>query len=142
MIFGRTSRSRSSQSSRHPTAPRQARQFLRQELVAWGIDEEVVETAQLCLSEVVTNAVNHAHTVADVRLSLLDQVLTVLVRDRGGEGAVVSPEPARDEAELAVYGRGLMLVEALTDRWGSERDAGGTTVWFAIDLDHRSDDLE
>lgn len=125
-----------------PTAPRQARQFLREELVAWGIDEEVVETAQLCLSEVVTNAVNHAHTVADVRLSLLDQVLTVLVRDRGAEGEVVSPEPVRADDELAVYGRGLMLVEALTDRWGSERDAGGTTVWFALDLDHRADDLD
>lgn len=121
-----------------PTAPRRARQFLREELTAWGIGEEVVETAQLCLSEVVTNAVNHAHTVADVRLSLLEGVLTVLVRDRGGDGEVL--EPTREEDPLAVYGRGLMLVEALTDRWGSERDAGGTTVWFALDLEHRSGD--
>lgn len=121
-----------------PTAPRRARQFLREELTTWGIDEEVVETAQLCLSEVVTNAVNHAHTVADVRLSLLEGVLTVLVRDRGGDGDVL--EPTREEDPLAVYGRGLMLVEALTDRWGSERDAAGTTVWFALDLEKRSGD--
>ena len=120
-----------------PTAPRLARRFLAEELTAWGIGEEVLEAAQLCLSEVVTNAVNHAHTVADVRLSLLEGVLTVLVRDRGGSGEVVQPEPS-EEDPLAVYGRGLMLVEALTDRWGSERDAGGTTVWFALDLEQRA----
>lgn len=122
-----------------PTAPRRARAFLSEELQTWGVGEEIVETAQLCLSEVVTNAVNHAHTVADVRLSLLEGVLTVLVRDRGAQGDVA--EPTREEDPLAVYGRGLMLVEALTDRWGSERDAGGTTVWFALDLDRRADDL-
>lgn len=123
-----------------PTAPRRARAFLSAELQAWGVEEEVVETAQLCLSEVVTNAVNHAHTVADVRLSLLEGVLTVIVRDRGEQGDVL--EPTREEDPLAVYGRGLMLVEALTDRWGSERDVGGTTVWFALDLALRSEDQE
>jgi anti-sigma regulatory factor (Ser/Thr protein kinase) len=123
-----------------PTAPRRARAFLSAELQAWGVEEEIVETAQLCLSEVVTNAVNHAHTVADVRLSLLEGVLTVLVRDRGEQGEVL--EPTREEDPLAVYGRGLMLVEALTDRWGSERDVGGTTVWFALDVDRRADEQE
>jgi anti-sigma regulatory factor (Ser/Thr protein kinase) len=113
-----------------PTAPGQARAFLRRELREWGLDGDLLDTAQLCLSEVVTNAVNHAHTVADVRLSLLDGVLTVLVRDRGGDGEVL--EPQRHEDPLAVYGRGLMLVDALADRWGSERDADGTTVWFAM----------
>ena len=36
---------------------------------------------------------------------------------------------------MRVHGRGLQLVEALSDRWGSERDAAGTTVWFALELD-------
>jgi hypothetical protein len=34
-----------------------------------------------------------------------------------------------------VYGRGLQLVDALVDRWGSERDALGTNVWFSLELD-------
>ena len=34
---------------------------------------------------------------------------------------------------MRVHGRGLQLVEALADRWGSERDAAGTTVWFVIE---------
>lgn len=117
-----------------PTAPREARAFLAQELRAWGVAEEAVETAQLCLSEVVTNAVHHAHTVADLRVSLVEGVLTVVVRDFGAGGQVVAPVAEGEEDPLAVYGRGLMLVEAMADRWGSEHDVGGTTVWFSLDL--------
>ena len=36
---------------------------------------------------------------------------------------------------MRVSGRGLMLVEALADRWGSEVDASGTTAWFVLELD-------
>ncbi len=37
-----------------------------------------------------------------------------------------------------MHGRGLQLVEALADRWGSERDALGTSVWFALELDEQA----
>ncbi|TIC84452.1 ATP-binding protein [Nocardioides sp. GY 10127] len=112
-------------------APGVARSFLRDELDRWGLEEEVVESALLCVSEVVTNAVNHAHSRSLLRVSLLHGVLTVLVRDRGSVGEVRPPDDVDDP--LAVWGRGLMLVEAVADRWGSERDAAGTTVWFALD---------
>ncbi|MCL8025033.1 ATP-binding protein [Nocardioides bruguierae] len=114
-------------------APGVARSFLREELDRWGLDDEVVESALLCVSEVVTNAVNHAHSRSLLRVSLLDGVLTVLVRDRGGSGEVQPPDPDEVDDPLAVWGRGLMLVEAIADRWGSERDAAGTTVWFSLD---------
>lgn len=122
-----------------PRAPGRARRFLRQELDRWQVAADVVDTAQLCLSEVVTNAVNHAHTVADVRLSLLDDVLTVLVRDHGGAGDAVAPAPVDVDDPLAVWGRGLALVDALAERWGSERDAVGTTVWFALPVGEAPD---
>ena len=73
-----------------------------------------------------------ARTVADLRVSVEEGVLTVVVRDFGAGGQVVAPVGGEDP--LVVFGRGLMLVEAMTDRWGSEHDPGGTTVWFSIDL--------
>ena len=87
--------------------------------------------AELCVSELVTNAVLHAGTSSELRV-VLDSALTVSVRDRGGPAPEATPD--HDPDLLRVHGRGLQLVEAMADRWGSERDAVGTTVWFALDL--------
>ena len=121
-----------------PQAAGAARRFLRGALAGWGVDdEEVVETAQLLLSELVTNVVMHARTSSELTLHLEVDVLTVVVRDLGGSSRSGEPAPiavSDDEDPLRVFGRGLMLVEALADRWGSEQDATGTTAWFAIEL--------
>lgn len=126
------------------TAPRAARRFLRDFLAEAGVSEDVSATAELCLSELVTNAVVHAGTRSELRATL-DGGLTVAVRDHGGPAPDAAPD--EDPDPLRVHGRGLLLVEALADRWGSERDAVGTTVWFSLDLDpadldDRSGDLD
>ncbi|WP_346387359.1 ATP-binding protein [Nocardioides sp.] len=120
-----------------PRASSAARRFLRGKLVEWDVGEDVSDNALLCLSELVTNAVIHAGTSSELRATLEEGALTVVVRDLGGLGPneTDDAEPAADLDPLRVYGRGLMLVEALSDRWGSERDATGTTVWFALELD-------
>jgi anti-sigma regulatory factor (Ser/Thr protein kinase) len=113
-----------------------ARHFLRDHLREWGVDEDTIDNALLCLSELVTNAVIHAGTASELRGTLEDGVLTVMVRDLGGLGpnTTQDAELASDlDDPLRVYGRGLMLVDALADRWGSERDVTGTTVWFALE---------
>ena len=115
----------------HPRAARTARLFLREFLERAGARPEVAGTAELCLSELVTNAIVHAGGRCELRATL-DSVLTVSVRDRGGEAPDAAPDP--DPDPLRVHGRGLQLVEALSDRWGSERDAIGTIVWFSLDL--------
>lgn len=107
-----------------------ARRFLRSTLDAWGVDEETTYTAALCLSELVTNAVVHAHVGSVVRVLLEDGVLTTTVRDQGSTDAV-SDEPGDDP--LRVHGRGLQLVDALATRWGSDLDNVGTTVWFVLE---------
>ena len=121
-----------------PQAAGAARRFLRRALAGWGVDDEdVVETAQLLLSELVTNVVMHARTSSELTLHLDADVLTVVVRDLGGSTRSGEPAPVSvsdDEDPLRVFGRGLMLVEALADRWGSEQDATGTTAWFAMGL--------
>jgi anti-sigma regulatory factor (Ser/Thr protein kinase) len=108
-----------------------ARRFLRRTLDSWGVDPEASDTAVLCLSELVTNAVIHADSGCAVRVVLEDDVLTITVRDHGFPTAT-SGELV--EEPLRVHGRGLQLVEALATRWGSERNTVGTTVWFVLDL--------
>ena len=108
-----------------------ARRFLQSTLDAWGIDDETTYAAAVCLSELVTNAVIHAHTGSIVRVLLDGGVLTTTVRDLGN-GDPGSDEPLDDP--LRVHGRGLQLVDALATRWGSELDNVGTTVWFVLDV--------
>lgn len=108
-----------------------ARRFLRRTLDGWGVDPEARDTAVLCLSELVTNAVIHADSGCAVRALLDNDVLTVTVRDRGTSHAT-SGKPAEDS--LRVHGRGLQVVAALATRWGSDPDTVGTTAWFVLEL--------
>jgi serine phosphatase RsbU (regulator of sigma subunit)/anti-sigma regulatory factor (Ser/Thr protein kinase) len=108
-----------------------ARRVLSGWLHTWGVTEDVVETAQLCVSELVTNAVIHAGTPARVTARLDDERLLVLVQDHGNRGAARRAD-AHDPYDIS--GRGLLLVEALATAWSAEHSADGTTVWFELDL--------
>jgi anti-sigma regulatory factor (Ser/Thr protein kinase) len=114
------------------TAPGDARRFLRETLTAWGVGDECLDVAELCVSELVTNAVIHTGTLTELTAQLDEQFLTVLVRDGGGPGTVRRPQVEEDDP-LVVSGRGLMLVEALTSAWAAEHGADGTTVWFELE---------
>jgi anti-sigma regulatory factor (Ser/Thr protein kinase) len=115
-----------------PRAAGMARHFLHEFLDRAGVSDELAATAELCLSELVTNAVVHADSRSELR-ARLDTVLTISVRDHGGPAGDAVPDA--DPDPLRVHGRGLQLVEALADRWGSVHDAEGTTVWFALELE-------
>lgn len=116
-----------------PRAAGDARRFLRDRLRTWRVADEVIETAQLLVSELVTNAVVHAGTTSVLTATLLDDRLTVRVRDRGrGSGSGSGPVLLPDDDPTKVFGRGLVLVDALSDRWGTERDDQGSTSWFAL----------
>lgn len=114
-----------------PEAVAQARQFARTTLAAWGVIDEVLDNAVLCISELVTNAIIHTGTGCEVRVAMHDHALTVTVRDDGT--AVARPRSSRDDP-LAVRGRGLQLVDALCAKWGSDLDDVGMTVWCRLDL--------
>lgn len=114
-----------------PRAVAPARHFVRNTLAAWGVDEDTVDVAILCVSELVTNAVIHTDAGCDLRVMLDRGVLTTTVRD-GGSNVVVHPSRVGVDP-LAVHGRGLQVVEALSTRWGSELDAAGMTVWFVLE---------
>jgi len=81
------------------------------------------------VSELVTNALVHAHGGCVVRAELRAGDLTVVVTDNGITGGA-AVEPVADP--LQVHGRGLQLVEALATRWGYDLERDGASVWFAL----------
>jgi anti-sigma regulatory factor (Ser/Thr protein kinase) len=121
-----------------PRAAGVARRFVRAQLEEWQVGGDVPDTAELCLSELVTNAVIHAGTSSLLTISLDAGLLTVAVRDRGPASAEPVVRLVEDDDPLRVFGRGLQLVDALADRWGSDHDQEGTTSWFALQVDQDS----
>src|SRR5215210_5535951 len=128
---GRPQRTASAEFRPDPTATPAARHFLVETLAGWTVPEEVAETAQLCLSELVTNAVIHSGTPTRVTVRLDDDRLLVLVQDGGHRGTARRRE---DHEPEDISGRGLLLVEAMSSAWSAEHSADGTTVWFELEL--------
>jgi anti-sigma regulatory factor (Ser/Thr protein kinase) len=91
-----------------------------------------LEDAKLLVSELVTNAVHHAHLRAGDVITLVvettEHALRVEVRDPGN--GFRPAEPELDGGRVS--GWGLYLVRELSDRWGVERSAP-TRVWFELD---------
>ncbi|GAA4921622.1 ATP-binding protein [Streptomyces coeruleoprunus] len=108
---------------------RHLRRVLRMLLASWGMTG-VAEAAELALTELATNVVRHVPGRWAGTIILRGQgVLRVEVSDRDERPAL----PARPYDGLSEGGRGLLLVEAVTDRWGVTRLPDGKTVWFECD---------
>ncbi|MFF5028823.1 SpoIIE family protein phosphatase [Streptomyces collinus] len=112
---------------REPRSVGRAREYARAQLVAWDL-EPLVDTTELLVSELVTNALRYGEGEIRLRL-LLDRTLVCEVWDSG----LVQPRRrrARDTDE---GGRGLQLVGLLSAAWGSRRTPRGKTVWFELPL--------
>ncbi|MCX4611532.1 SpoIIE family protein phosphatase [Streptomyces mirabilis] len=112
---------------REPRSVGRAREYARTQLTAWDL-EPLVDTAELLVSELVTNALRYGEGEIRLRL-LLDRTLVCEVWDAG----LVQPRRrrARDTDE---GGRGLQLVGLLSASWGSRRTPRGKTVWFELPL--------
>lgn len=99
--------------------------------LGFALDEETVATVRLLVSELVTNSVRHARPGGHIELSLSatpDSVRVEVV----DAGAGFTPRP-RAEGQDEASGWGLHLVEALSHRWGTERERG-MLIWFEIDI--------
>jgi PAS domain S-box-containing protein len=110
----------------HPSSVPAARRLVRDALVQ-ARRSDLIEAAQLLVSEVVTNALVHAGTAIDFRASIGEAGLRVEVTD----GSTQAPTP-RSHGSMAGTGRGLRLLEQLVDRWGTYTHADGKTVWFEL----------
>jgi PAS domain S-box-containing protein len=114
-----------------------ARAFVRDTLHGWGF-ADVVDDAVVLTSELVTNAVIHAGTAADVRCLRYETAVRVEVADHYPEREVPVQGRGRQVRDTDNEGgRGLLLCAALADRWGVEYTGAGKHVWFQLDLPER-----
>ena len=139
-----------------------ARGFVRDTLQGWGFSE-IVDDAVVLASELVTNAVVHAGTAAEVlclrhehsvrvevadrypkrALPVFDGALYQAVEEEADDGDPDSPrtfsgyEPAHTDLERE-GGRGLLLCAALASRWGVDYTSTRKRVWFQLDLPARA----
>lgn len=111
-----------------PASVRAARQFVAETLLEGGA-ANVVEDAQLLVSELATNAVIHARTDFSVSVHLAAGHLYVELRD--GDRTRPKVVEQRDAIEFGV--RGLQVVTQLAGDWGSRIEDHGKVVWFSLD---------
>lgn len=126
-----TSRSLSRRLPPTPASVFLARRSSRQVLTAWGVDPATVATAELVLSELVTNAARHGEGPVEVRLALDEQVLRVEV---GDDSHRTPPDVVEDVDDESTSGRGLLLVQELAARWGVDSEGLSKRVWAELDL--------
>ncbi|MEU6401888.1 ATP-binding protein [Streptomyces sp. NPDC046985] len=114
----------------HPGSPAQARRLTRTRLSAWSVCEDICDTADLVVSELVTNAVVHTAS-SQIVCELHDGAdsVRIAVRDEGCAPGEPHPSPQRPEEE---HGRGLLLVEAMCRAWGAQQDGPGLVVWAEL----------
>ncbi|MFF7728180.1 SpoIIE family protein phosphatase [Streptomyces sp. NPDC008001] len=110
-----------------PQTARQARRLARRALARWGL-EELTDSVELLVSEVITNAVRYAERPITLRLLRTD-VLRCEVGDDVPQLPRLRQARPSDEG-----GRGLYLVNRLARRWGATRLSTGKVVWFELAL--------
>ncbi|MET9349134.1 SpoIIE family protein phosphatase [Streptomyces termitum] len=113
-----------------------ARAFVRDTLQGWG-HAELVDDAVVLTSELVTNAVVHAGTAAEVLVLRSEDSVRVEVADRYPEREIPVQGGTRPAGPDKENGRGLLLCAALADRWGVDYSPSRKHVWFHLDLPQR-----
>ncbi|MFD8450802.1 MULTISPECIES: ATP-binding protein [Streptomyces] len=120
---------------RHARSVGRARALFREQAASWMLPQDVTDTAELLLSELMTNAYRHAKAPAGreiwARCVLADGLLRITVTDANDTLPAPTTACLDDES-----GRGLALVATLADDWGSQRRRCGIgkEVWFEVAL--------
>jgi serine phosphatase RsbU (regulator of sigma subunit)/anti-sigma regulatory factor (Ser/Thr protein kinase) len=106
-----------------------SRRFATQVSRLWSVPEETCDSLQLAISELATNAARHSDDVFEVRLVHTERSVRVAVGDSSHR------MPHRYDADDDMTsGRGLSIIETISDRWGIDSTGLGKTVWCEFDL--------
>jgi anti-sigma regulatory factor (Ser/Thr protein kinase) len=109
-----------------------ARRALSAELRAAGIFDSAVRDAVLVVSELLSNAILHAHPLPGDRLQVAWAVNGSAVEIAVSDGGSATRPHAIKASVSALGGRGLGIVGHLCRKWGVRADEGGLTVWAVL----------
>jgi anti-sigma regulatory factor (Ser/Thr protein kinase) len=116
-----------------PTDIPRARRYIQHQLAE--LPAEVRGVVVLMVSELATNCVRHARTPFSVTVQQAGRELRIEISD-SGTGRVEPRAPQPEEPT----GRGLLIVEELSDSWGVDyAETGGKTVWFTLGVGQPAD---
>jgi anti-sigma regulatory factor (Ser/Thr protein kinase) len=110
-----------------PVAVAGARAEASRQFAAWGL-QDFAFTAELVVSELVTNAIRYGSPPIQLRL-IRDSVIICEVSDSSNSAPHLRRARSFDEG-----GRGLLLVAQFADRWGTRHLPAGKTIWAEIAL--------
>ena len=110
-----------------PAAVRHGRSTLSQVSAQWQLTPETLDGAQVVLSELITNALRHGVAPLQVRLRTSATALYLEVSD----ASPYRPH-RRTAATTDEDGRGLLLVDTYSQRWGVRPRATGKVVWAEL----------
>ncbi|WP_447036507.1 ATP-binding protein [Streptomyces sp. DSM 118878] len=116
---------------REPESAAVARRLVRTALSAWGL-ETLTDDATVVITELVSNAADHGrlpHIRVIVSRPAEDRVRLAVV-DRSKALPMMRTDANGDQ----IRGRGLLLVDALTERWGTELYPWGKQVWGEMQM--------
>lgn len=114
-----------------PASVKAARDAVAAALQATGWPEHTIDMARVVTSELATNAIIHAGTAFELRVSI-DGTAVIAVEDGAGTEA---PRLA-EKGHSRPGGMGLYLVEAMCAEWGVEQRSDGKVVWARLDRYH------
>jgi anti-sigma regulatory factor (Ser/Thr protein kinase) len=100
------------------------------------LSDQTLETVELLASEVIANAVLYTDAPCDVSVTRADERLRVEVTDTDASLPSTVEAGPNDER-----GRGLLLVSALADAWGTQPEPPGKTTWFEITSEPSAEDM-
>jgi serine phosphatase RsbU (regulator of sigma subunit)/anti-sigma regulatory factor (Ser/Thr protein kinase) len=112
------------------TSASKARSLVRRPLRRWGLTD-LVPTAELLVSELVTNAVRYAQGKIGLRLVLEGGLVCEVLDDSAALPRLRHPDDSDER------GRGLQVVSQLAQRWGARRAGAGKVVWCELPVPHR-----
>jgi len=107
---------------------REVRRDVSLALYTWGLDELVDDTEQI-VSELMANAIEHTESdrIRTTITKTSDRTVRLEVTDRSPQEPRMHPAGFSDES-----GRGIVLIDALSSKWGWNSIFGGKTVWAEV----------